>query len=227
MRLIEPGTVGTSTLSRRKLLQFSGMGLGSLALACLLNEEPLCGADSPFAGAPHNDLRPRPSHFPAKANAVIQLYQEGGPSHLDLFDPKPELMKRDGQPHPDGVETFMKGNRNVLMASPFPFRPRGQCGMELSEIIPHLGGIADELCLVRSMHTEHNNHPEVHATMLTGKIFPGRPTMGAWISYALGTENQNLPAYIVLRDPKGYTGNTKRSWSGGWLPAVYQGIEFS
>jgi hypothetical protein len=99
--------------------------------------------------------------------------------------------------------------------------------MELSELIPNLGGIADELCLVRSMHTEHNNHPEAHAMMLTGKIFPGRPTMGAWISYALGTENQNLPAYIVLRDPKGYTGNTKRAWSGGWLPSIYQGIEFS
>ena len=158
---------------------------------------------------------------------MIQLYQEGGPSHLDLFDPKPELVKLNGQPHPQGVETFMKGNKNVLMASPFQFRHHGQCGMELSELIPRLGSVADDLCLVRSMHTEHNNHPEAHAMMLSGKIFPGRPTIGAWISYALGTENQNLPAYIVLRDPRGYTGNTKRSWSGGWLPALYQGIEFS
>jgi hypothetical protein len=214
-------------LSRRELFQFTGIGLGSLALAWLLKDDSLRANESVPSAVPHNDLRPRPSHFPAQARAVIQLYQEGGPSHLDLFDPKPELTKRHGQPHPDGVEIFMKGNKNVLMASPFQFRPHGECGMELSELVPQLGAIADDLCLVRSMHTEHNNHPEAHAMMLTGKIFPGRPTMGAWISYALGTENQNLPAYIVLRDPKGYTGNTKRSWSGGWLPAIYQGIEFS
>jgi hypothetical protein len=221
---------GRRMVSRRELLKFSGLGLGSLALAYLLKDERLWGADAadgPLKTAAYNDLRPRASHFPGPAKAVIQLYQEGGPSHLDLFDPKPELVKHNGQPHPQGVETFMKGNKNVLMASPFQFRHHGQCGMELSDLIPRLGSVADDLCLVRSMHTEHNNHPEAHAMMLTGKIFPGRPTMGAWISYALGTENQNLPAYIVLRDPRGYTGNTKRSWSGGWLPALYQGIEFS
>jgi len=99
--------------------------------------------------------------------------------------------------------------------------------MELSELLSHLGGIADELCLIRSMHTEHTNHPEASAMMQTGKTFVGRPTIGAWISYALGTENQNLPAFIVLRDPAGYGGNTKRAWTSGWLPALYQGVEFS
>jgi hypothetical protein len=217
--------------SRREFLASSGLGLGTLALACLLRDDRLLAEDSaaaPLKGAVENGLRPRPSHFPAQARAMIQLYQDGGPSQVDLFDPKPELTRRDGQPHPLGVEAFSAAsNKNVLMASPFKFQRYGECGMELSELLPHLGSIADDLCLVRSMHTEHNNHPEAHAMMLTGKIFAGRPTIGAWISYALGTENQNLPAYVVLRDPRGYSGNTKRAWTNGWLPAVYQGIEFN
>lgn len=217
--------------SRRRFLASSGLGIGSMALACLLEDDNLRAENpntAPAAGRPHNDLRPRPGHFPAQARAMIQLYQDGGPSQVDLFDPKPELTKRHGQPHPLGVEAFTAAsNKNVLMASPFRFQRYGQCGMELSELLPHLGAIADELCLVRSMHTEHNNHPEAHQMMLTGKIFAGRPTIGAWISYALGTENRNLPAYVVLRDPKGYSGNTKRAWTNGWLPALYQGIEFN
>src|SRR5262245_3504941 len=215
--------------SRREFLQRWGLGFGGLALAYLLNEGELYGA-APVLSANetvHNDLRPRPGHFPGQARAVIQLYQEGGPSQMDLFDPKPELTKRNGQPHPDRVEVLGATNKNVLLGSPFKFHRYGQCGMELCEHIPHLGGVADELCLVRSMFTEHNNHPEAHAMMQTGKIFIGRPTMGAWVTYALGTENQNLPAFIVLRDPKGYGGNTKRAWSNGWMPALYQGVEFS
>ncbi|HVC97359.1 MAG TPA: DUF1501 domain-containing protein [Pirellulales bacterium] len=221
---------GFSTLqfSRRRFLERSGLGLGSLALAYLLD------ADSPrnrgAAAQPesiYNDLRPRAGHFFGEAKAVIQLNQEGGPSQMDLFDPKPELAKRDGQTDPQGVESLNPKNNKSLLGSPFRFRPNGQCGMELSELIPHLGTVADELCLVRSMYTEHNNHPEANAMMHTGKIFVGRPTMGAWVSYALGTENENLPAFIVLRDPKGYGGNTKRAWSSGWMPALYQGTEFS
>ena len=213
------------------MLQSSGLGLGSLALSCLLHENGLLADDaslSQMPRQPYNDLRPRPGHFPARARAMIQLYQDGGPSQVDLFDPKPELTRRNGQPHPLGVEAFSAAsNKNVLMASPFQFQRRGQCGMELSELLPHLGNIADDLCLVRSMHTEHNNHPEAHQMMLTGKIIAGRPTIGAWISYALGSENRDLPAYVVLRDPKGYSGNTKRAWTNGWLPALYQGIEFN
>jgi hypothetical protein len=215
--------------SRRRFLASSGLGFGSLALACLLNDERLL-AEQPAEGPTrvYNDLRPRPGHFGPQARAMIQLYQEGGPSQMDLFDPKPELTKHDGQPHPMGVEAFTAANnKNALMASPFKFQRHGQCGTEMSELLPHLASIADELCLVRSMYTEHNNHPEAHAMMQSGKIFAGRPTMGAWISYALGTENQNLPAYVVLRDPRGYSGNTKRAWTNGWLPALYQGIEFN
>jgi hypothetical protein len=222
--------LSTSGFSRRNFLASSGLGLGSLALACLLEEERLRAEESagaPVKAAAYNDLRPRTGHFPGRARAMIQFCQEGGPSQVDLFDPKPELTKRHGQPHPDKLEAVGATNKNELMACPFPFQRHGQCGMELSELIPHLGGLADDLCLVRSMHTEHNNHPEANAMIQSGKTFAGRPTIGAWVSYALGTENQNLPAYVVLRDPRGYGGNTKRSWTNGWLPALYQGVEFS
>jgi len=158
---------------------------------------------------------------------MIQLFQNGGPSQVDLFDPKPELTKRNGEPSPQQVETFQQGNKNILLGSPFQFKRYGQCGMELSEVIPHLGNAADELCLIRSMYTEHNNHPEGVNMMETCKIFPGRPVLGAWISYALGSENQNLPAYVVLRDPAGYNSSGKMAWSSGFLPALYQGVEFN
>jgi hypothetical protein len=204
-------------LSRRQLLDRTCLGFGNLVLADLL-----CGAD----GVP-NDLRARKPHFPAKARAVIQLVQNGGPSQMDLFDPKPELTKRAGQPLPGGVEIHQPNNVNTLLPTPFTFKKHGQCGMDVSEMLPHIAGIVDELCFVRSMHTEHNNHLEGLNMLLTCKIFPGRPVMGAWISYALGTENQNLPAYVVLRDPKGYTIGGKQLWANGYLPALYQGVEFS
>src|SRR5262249_30871640 len=157
-------------------------------------------------------LEPRPGHFPARAKAVIQLMQNGGPSQMDLFDPKPELQKRDGRPIPGTVEMFQTSTTNLL-ASPFPFRRWGQCGMDVADVLPHFGTIVDDVTLVRSMYTEHNNHTEALAMIGTGKIFQGRPTLGAWVSYALGTENQNLPAYIVLRDPEGYATSGRLLWS--------------
>jgi hypothetical protein len=208
------------------MLRLSGLGFGSLALSYLLHAEGVAGEGAPAGGAIPNDLRPRAGHFPARARAVIQLMQHGGPSQMDLFDPKPELQKRGGQAFGEDVETFQKGNTSTLLASPFRFHRRGQCGMELSEVLPHLGAVADEITLVRSMHTEHNNHTEALVMMGTGKIFQGRPSLGAWVSYALGTENQNLPAYVVLRDPAGYNTTGKLVWTSGWLPALFQGTEF-
>ena len=205
----------TLMLSRRQLLERTCLGFGTMALADLTR------------GSTYNDLRPRPTHFPAKAKAVIQLVQNGGPSQMDLFDPKPELAKRAGQPLPGGVEIHQPNNVNTLLPCPFEFKRHGQCGMEISQPLPHIASIADELCFIRSMHTEHNNHLEGLNMLLTCKIFPGRPVMGAWISYALGTENQNLPAYVVLRDPSGYTIGGKQLWANGYLPALYQGVEFS
>jgi hypothetical protein len=204
-------------LTRRQLLQASGLGFGTLALAGLLRGEETRAA---------SDLRPRPAHRPARAKAVILLMQNGGPSQMDLFDPKPELARRSGQVHGVRVEMFQTGSEaNKLLGSPFRFHRRGRCGMELSEVLPHLGSVADDLCLVRSMVSEHNNHTEALVLMNTGKIFPGRPALGSWVSYALGSENQNLPAYIVLRDPEGYNTSGTLLWQNGWLPALYRGTE--
>jgi hypothetical protein len=216
-------------LSRREILGLSGFGLGHLVLADLLGGNRLLGEEaSPTSDVPiHSDLRTRKSHFPAKAKAVIQLVQNGGPSQMDLFDPKPLLTKMAGKPHPDGVEIHQPNNVNSLLPSPLKFRKYGKCGMDVSEALPHLSTIVDDLCFVRSMHTEHNNHLEGLNMLLTCKIFPGRPVMGSWISYALGTENQNLPAYVVLRDPDGYTVGGKQLWANAYLPALYQGVEFS
>ena len=215
-------------LSRRELLRLSGLGFGSLALSWLLAAD---GHPAPAGAAESGggfNLRPRPPHFSAPAKSVIMLMQNGGPSQMDLFDPKPDLQKFNGKPHSIKVEMFQPGSEgNTLLASPFQFVRRGECGMELAEVIPQIGGIVDEICLVRSMHTEHNNHTEGLVMFNTGKIFQGRPTLGSWISYALGTENENLPAYIVLRDPAGYNTSGTLTWSAGWLPAVYRGTEFS
>ena len=210
-------------VTRRDLLRQAGLGFGTLALAGTLQDEGLLAAD---ARAQIN-LEPRSGHLPTRARAVIQLFQNGGPSQMDMFDEKPELTKRDGQPHPGEVETFQLNNKNVLMKSPFKFQQHGQCGMNLGETIPHISSIADDICLVRSMYSENNNHPFAINMMQTGKTFAGRPAMGSWICYALGSENRNLPGYIVLRDPEGYNTSGKMVWSSGWLPAVFQGTEFS
>ncbi|MFN7937879.1 MAG: DUF1501 domain-containing protein [Bryobacteraceae bacterium] len=203
-------------LSRRQLLERTCLGFGSMVLADLLRAEPIA-----------NDLRAKATHFPPKAKAVIQLVQNGGPSQMDLFDPKPELTKQAGKPLPGGVEIHQPNNVNTLLPTPFTFKKYGQCGMDISEMLPFTSGIVDDLCFIRSMHTEHNNHLEGLNMLLTCKIFPGRPVMGAWISYALGTENQSLPAYVVLRDPTGYTIGGKQLWANGYLPALYQGVEFA
>lgn len=219
VRAATPG----GSLSRREMLRISGLGFGSLALECILAEaRTVSGAIQ----AP--DLRSRPPHFTPQARGVIMLMQNGGPSQMELFDPKPDLEKFHGRQHSLKVEMFQTGSeQNTLMKSVFPFRKYGQCGMELSEVIPQIGSVADDLCLVRSMHTGHNNHTEALIMFNTGRIFQGKPSLGAWISYALGTENRNLPAYVVLRDPAGYNTTGSLTWSSGWLPALYRGTEFS
>lgn len=212
-------------LSRRQMLRMSGLGFGSLALASLMDSEDLLASETVPADEGGVCLDARPGRFQPQAQSVIMFMQNGGPGQMDYFDPKPELTKRDGQTFETKVEKFMQGNSDQLLASPFKFHPRGQCGMELSEIIPHIGMVADDICLVRSMVSEHNNHIEALVLLNTGKIFQGRPALGSWITYALGTENQNLPAYIVLRDPAGYSTSGSLLWKNGWLPALYRGTE--
>ena len=216
-------------ISRRRILELSCLGFGQAVLNDLFGRPRLAhGGGQEVANARiHGDILARCGHFPARAKAVIQLVQNGGPSQIDLFDPKHELARQAGKPHPDGVEIHQPNNTNALLPSPLKFARYGECGMDVSEALPHLSTIVDDLCFVRSMHTEHNNHLEGLNMLLTCRIFPGRPVMGAWISYALGTENQNLPAYVVLRDPAGYTVGARQLWANAYLPALYQGIEFS
>ena len=214
----------TSAISRRELLSWSGLGLGGLALACLHGQPARAAANSAAAF----DLRPKRPPLPARAKAVILMMQNGGPSQMDLFDRKPELKKHHAKPHSIKVEMFQTGSeQNQLLDTPFAFRPYGASGLEMAEVVRHIGSVADELCLIRSMHTGHNNHTEGLVMFMTGKIFQGRPALGSWIAYALGTENQNLPAYVVLRDPEGYNTSGTLTWSSGWLPALYRGTEFS
>jgi Protein of unknown function (DUF1501) len=198
------------TLTRRQILKTSALGFGSLAFAHLMAN---LASSSPSP------------HFPPKAEAVIMLMQNGGPSQMDLFDPKPELTKNNGKTA--NVETYQLGNSDKLMASPLTFKKYGESGLEMSTLLPHLGSIADELCVIRSMYSEHNNHTEALVLLNTGKIFPGRPSLGSWVSYGLGSENQNLPAYIVLRDPEGYNTSGTLLWQNGWLPAQFRGTEVS
>jgi hypothetical protein len=207
-------------------LRGAALGFGMIALADLLEREPGSAAAATPGAPGGRDLRPRPGHFPARARSVILLMQVGGPSQVDLFDPKPELRRRHGQEYRGDVEVLQPGSETKkLMASPFRFRPHGSCGMEVSELLPWIGSVADDLCLIRSMVSDNNNHPQATRCLLSGKIFPGRPSVGSWISYALGTENQNLPAYVVLRDPDGYNNGGTTMWESGWLPALFQGTE--
>ncbi len=200
-------------LTRRQVLARLGGGFGGLALSALLNE---ARADNRSPGVPH---------FPARARAVIQLFMHGGPSHVDLLDPKPMLARYDGKPPPREVADDEKITGNLLR-SPFRFHKHGQSGLELSETLPHLAGHADEIAVIRSLFTEHRNHEQALWMMHTGLIVSGRPTVGAWVAYALGSANRNLPAYVVLPDPHGLPVDGIRNWSSGWLPPVYQGTPF-
>ena len=224
------GPLNSELLSRRRLLKWSGLGCGSMALASLLERDGLL-ADEPHTTGPQSpamNLKPKRGHFPPQATAVIQLVMTGGPSHVDLFDPKPELQRRDGQVYGVAVDALQNGSEaNRLMGSPFRFRRHGHCGMPLSELLPQLGSIADDVCLVRSMVSEHNNHTEAIVNLASAKIFIGRPTLGAWISYGLGTENQDLPSFVVLRDPDGYSTSGGLMSKSGWLSALYGGTEFN
>jgi hypothetical protein len=152
----------------------------------------------------------------------------GGPSHIDLFDPKPELSKWSGQPIPvfNQNDVFRKGSKNAALPSPYRFAKHGEAGMEISETFPHLAKLADELCVIRSMHCDSNNHAPALFQMQTGDRLSGRPSMGSWVTYGLGSENDNLPGFVVLMDRDGAPVNGALNWSNGFMPAAYQGVPF-
>jgi hypothetical protein len=213
-------------LNRRSFLGRYAGALGTLALAHLLDQEKSRARGAvewrtPDVTRGEAIVTPR-----ARAKSVICLFQHGGPSQMDLFDPKPVLTAHHGKPYPGSLEIHFDKQAGKLLSSPFRFRPQGQSGMVLSELLPHISGIADDVTLVRSMATESVDHEAALRLIHTGKVLAGRPTWGSWVVYALGSENQNLPAYVVLSDPGGLPVDGIRNWSNGWLPAIDQGTPF-
>ncbi len=218
-----------SLLARRRFLTTTANGVGLLALASQLRSEGLLAAES-SSQADANPLVPRPSHFPGKAKACICVYLEGAPSQLDLFDPKPKLNELDGQKLPESMTTnvrfaFLQKDSARLMGSARTFRKYGQCGMDLSDMLPHLATCADDIAWIRSMHTEAFNHHPGQLMMNTGVPTFGRPSMGSWLNYGLGSESKNLPGYVVLTAGRGTSGGAS-NWSSGFLPSTYAGVLF-
>ena len=213
------------TSTRRHFLASQAFGLGSLAAAWLLAERRAAAEPpKPLLEKPHFDLAPKPADQPARATAMISLFMQGGPSHLDLFDPKPALAQLDGRAFPESLKYDNAAQASAkTLASPWTFAPRGECGMELSELLPCLGEVADEITLIRSMHTGVNNHGQSIRALQNGRILGGRPALGSWLTYALGAETRDLPAYVALTDPGQVPVLGVENWSNGFLPSLYQG----
>ncbi|MGL6073123.1 MAG: DUF1501 domain-containing protein [Fimbriiglobus sp.] len=203
-------------LSRRDMLLSAGAGFGALALAGL--ESQAMEAKNPVAG--------KAGHHPAKAKSIIFLFMEGGPSHIDLFDPKPMLNKLDGQPLPKSFKPIflaMGEHDAPLKGSPRKFARHGRGGVWMSDWLPHLTKCADDIAVIRSVWGNGINHSGGVAQMNTGQVVAGRPSLGSWVTYGLGSENQNLPAFVVMQDNASTVVNGPRNWGAGFMPAVYQG----
>jgi hypothetical protein len=216
-------------LTRRTFLSHSGLGIGAAALASLLADDACAdGGDKPRR-SPDDPLAPRSPHFAAKAKRVIYLHMIGAPSQLDLFDPKPELNRRDGQACPESLTEGKRfafiGGPLTLAGSQFKFSLRGNSGQVMSDLLPHLAGVADDIAVVRSVHSDEINHAPAQMFLHSGFGRGGRPGVGAWVTYGLGSESRDLPAYVVLLSgPLGGAGTSL--WSSGFLPSVYQGVQF-
>ncbi|MEK0445073.1 MAG: hypothetical protein RLZZ399_394 [Verrucomicrobiota bacterium] len=209
-----PNSLLNASLSRRALLSRFGAGTGLLGLGALLGEQAVAAPASPLA--------PKAAHFRPRAKRVIHLFMNGGPSQVDTFDPKPELTKHHGTKPPRGpVRNSVKtGN---LLGSPFAFRPMGQSGIPVSEIFPQVGSCIDDICVIRSMHTNIPNHEPALLLMTSGEAQPTRPSFGSWLTYGLGTENANLPGFVVLCPGSPVVG--PQLWSSSFLPGSFQGVQ--
>jgi hypothetical protein len=210
-------TIEESALHRRRaFLGKSVGGVGLLALSHLLQQNRTHAATR----------QQRQPHHPSTADAVICLFQHGGPSQMDLFDHKPELTKRHGQKYDGDLEVHFNNQQGNVLGSPFQFQKHGESGMEISEVLPYTAQIVDDITLIRSVVTESVDHEAALRLIHGGKLQAGYPTWGSWVSYALGSSNANLPAYVVLSDPGGLPVDGVRNWTSGWLPAEYQGTAF-
>ena len=222
--------------NRRSFLADLSTGLSSIALASLLNEEGLLAAErapddkTPIRPKidPAHPYAPRQQHFAAKAKNVLVIFCSGACSHLDTFDYKPELIKRHGQPMPGGdkIRTFQAAQAN-LTKSPWTFKPRGESGKMITDLVPQLAELADDMCFIHSMTSKTNTHGPGENFMSTGNILDGFPSIGAWSTYALGSENRNLPAYVAIPDPRGTPQSSVNNWGPGFLPAAFQGTDFN
>ena len=204
--------------TRRDFLLRSGAGFGSLALTHLLQGTSFATAINPLSA--------KKAPLPAKAKSCIFLFMDGGPSHLDTFDPKPLLNKLSGKPMPKSfgsVNTGMGESHTPILGSKRHWKQHGHGGIWMSDWLPHLGTCADDLAVIRSCVADSANHSSGVCQMNTGSIFPGRPSLGAWVSYGLGTENQNMPAFVIIQDDPATIINGPRNWGSGFMPAVYQG----
>jgi hypothetical protein len=226
--LIEEQRRKLHAVTRRQFFSKSAIGIGGVALASLLNENLFAAAKSPLLNA--NPLALRPPHFAPRAKNVIYMFMEGAPSQLDLFDYKPKLVDLNMQPCPEEMIkgerfAFIKGVPKIL-GTPHKFARYGKCGMELSELLPHLATVVDEITLIRSMVTDAFNHAPAQIFLNTGSTQIGRPSMGSWLTYGLGSVAQDLPGFVVMISGGGLPSGGAACWSSGFLPTVYQGVQF-
>src|SRR5216110_2776497 len=215
-------------LTRRHFFRDCGVGVGKIALASLLTN-PFSSRGANAVNTAANPLAPRTPHFKPKAKHVIHLFMAGAPSQLDLFDYKPTLAKYEGKPIPPEViggqrYAFIRPDAAAL-GPRFKFKKFGQCGAELAEVLPHLGSVVDDICLIKSVHTDQFNHAPAQIFFNTGFSQPGRPSMGSWVVYGLGCETKELPAFVVMSTGNGLSGGSA-NWSSGFLPTVYTGTRF-
>ncbi len=214
-------------ITRRHFFKSGGLGVGALALGALMNEKLFSTAAH---AASDNPLAPKPPHFKPKAKRIIYLFMAGAPSQIDLFDPKPKLQELNGQAIPEEIVkgerfAFIKGTPKLL-GSPYEFKKHGQSGAEISNLLPKLAEVADNIAILRGMTTTQFNHGPGQIFMNTGHQIIGRPSMGAWLTYGLGSENADLPGFIVLLSGQNNPDGGKSCWCSGFLPTVYQGVEF-
>ena len=220
------------SISRRHMLFQAGGGISGLALANLLGTDglladPTAGDQACLSGPQNSAAAPRKPHFKPRAKAVISLFMTGGVSHIDTFDPKPVLKKYHGQPlNGFGEIVVRQGYPGPIMSSPFSFKKYGQSGIEVSELFPSVGSIVDDIALIRSANGISNDHVLAHYEWNTGSLLMGFPSVGSWVTYGLGSENQNLPAFVVIYDPRGGPNAGVSNWNNGFLPAAYQGTVF-
>lgn len=222
---------GRHLLDRRHFLRHAGSGLASIALTSLLKNDRALAASGPIRPQirQENPLAPRAPHFAPKAKRVLVLFCSGAVSHIDSWDWKPELLRMDGKPMPGAKENFLtfQGENGNLVRPLYEFKPRGQTGKMVSELFPHLAGLTDDLCFIHSMTAKSNTHGPAENQMSTGFIFDGFPSVGAWVSYALGSAADDLPAFVAIPDPRGVPQAGVNNWTNGFLPAIFQGTAFN